>query len=143
SAIDRQNAASFYNFVRFGRPVATTGTINSGATAQGTSPETAELKAEPKPFSRPGVSGIPLPNSYGVYALSDGNLTVLDLLPIKVPDSRIALSALITTPSQAHLPAGKVQFVVFRRDLANDAPDRVTVRVVAQVMRALTFGPGG
>jgi len=28
-------------------------------------------------------------------------------------------------------------------DLVNDAPDRVSVRAVAQVMRALTFAPGG
>ena len=42
-----------------------------------------------------------------------------------------------------HLPPGQLQFVVYRRDLANDAPDRVSVRAVAQVMRALTFAPGG
>jgi hypothetical protein len=53
------------------------------------------------------------------------------------------MSALVSTPSQAHLAAGPLQFVVYRRDLANDSPDRVAVRVVAQVKRALTFGPGG
>ena len=64
-------------------------------------------------------------------------------MPIKVPDSRVAISASISTPSQVHLPPGQLQFVVYRRDLVNDAPDRVSVRAVAQVMRALTFGPGG
>ena len=64
-------------------------------------------------------------------------------LPIKVPDQRIAISSPISTPSRAHLPIGQLQFVVFRRDLASDAPDRVAVRVVAQVKRALTFDPAG
>jgi hypothetical protein len=36
-----------------------------------------------------------------------------------------------------------VQFVVFRRGLAADAPDRVSLRVVAQVTRALTFDATG
>ena len=88
------------------------------------------------------ISDIPLPIAYGVYALSDGKLTALELLPLKVPDPRVAISASILTPSQVHLPAGPLQFVIYRRDLLNDAPDRVSVRAVAQVMRALTFGPG-
>ena len=96
-----------------------------------------------KATPRSGVSDIPLPSSYGVYALSDGKLTALDLFPLKIPDSRVAMSALVSTPSQAHLAAGPLQFVVYRRDLASDSPDRVAVRVVAQVKRALTFGPGG
>jgi hypothetical protein len=96
-----------------------------------------------KATPRSTVSDIPLPSSYGVYGLSDGKLTALDLFPIKIPDSRVAMSALVTTPSQAHLAAGPLQFVVYRRDLASDSPDRVAIRIVAQVKRALTFGPGG
>ena len=89
------------------------------------------------------MSDISLPIAYGVYALSNGKLTALELLPLKVPDPRVAISASILTPSQVHLPAGPLQFVIYRRDLLNDAPDRVSVRAVAQVMRALTFAPGG
>ena len=73
----------------------------------------------------------------------NGKLTELGQLPIKVPDPRVAISAPITVPSQAHLPSGQFQFVVFRRDLKDNAPDRVRVRVVAQVMRALTFDSKG
>jgi len=40
-------------------------------------------------------------------------------------------------------PDGKVKFVVFRRDLAGSAPDRIDVRVVARVVRALTFDAKG
>ena len=86
---------------------------------------------------------MPLPTEYGVYAVANGRLIELDLLPIRAPDQRVAISALISTPSRIHLPLGQLQFVVFRRDLATNAPDRVSVRVVARVVRALTFGPTG
>jgi hypothetical protein len=91
---------------------------------------------------RPTLPGMPIPSEYGAYALSNGNLVELGLLPLRVPDPRIAISAAIPTPSQAHLAAGKLEFVIFRRDLASNAPDRVAVRVVAQVVRALTFNGG-
>ncbi len=89
------------------------------------------------------VPNIPIPTEYGVYAITKGKLTELDLIPIKVPDQRVAISASFSTPSHTHLPNGPFQFVVFRRDLMNNAPDRVSVRVVAQVTRALTFDSGG
>jgi hypothetical protein len=92
---------------------------------------------------RPSGPGFPVPSVYGVYALSNNQLTMLDALPLKVPDPRVAISALITTPSHAHFPVGPLQFVVFRRGLATDAPDRVSLRVVAQVARALTFDATG
>jgi hypothetical protein len=89
------------------------------------------------------VADVPLPSEYGAYAVLNGKLTELGLLPIKVPDPRVAISAPITVPSQAHLPSGQFQLVVFRRDLKDNAPDRVSVRVVAQVVRALTFDSKG
>jgi hypothetical protein len=99
--------------------------------------------ARPRTVSFPGIPDIPLPSAYGVYAVSNGKLTELDVLPIKVPDPRIAISTLISTPSRAQLPIGQLQFIVFRRDIANDAPDRVAMRVVAQVKRTLTFDAQG
>jgi hypothetical protein len=135
SAVDNESVLRFLHAHRIGR-VTDVNSTDAGRSAQ--SPALA-AKATP----RSGVSDIPLPSSYGVYALSDGKLTTLDLFPLKIPDSRVAMSALVSTPSQAHLAAGPLQFVVYRRDLANDSPDRVAVRVVAQVKRALTFGPGG
>jgi hypothetical protein len=93
--------------------------------------------------ARSSAPGIPLPVEYGTYVLSNGQLTELDLLPIRVPDQRVAISPLISAPSKTHLPAGKLEFIIFRRDLANSAPDRVMVRVVAQIVRALKFDPAG
>jgi hypothetical protein len=134
-AIDGQNALSLLHAHQSSR---STGTPEQSASLSNKAPETV-TKVPP----RSGITDIPLPTSYGVYVLSDGKLTALDLLPIKVPDSRIAISASISTPSQVHLPPGQLQFVVYRRDLMSDAPDRVSVRAIAQVMRALTFAPGG
>ena len=34
-------------------------------------------------------------------------------------------------------------FVVYRRDVASSAPERVTVRVIAKIMRAMTFTTAG
>jgi hypothetical protein len=127
---------------RLGGPANTTA-ANVSSGQQAVSPDGKNLAAPAKVASRPGMPNIPMPSAYGIYAVSNGQLTELDLLPIKVPDQRIAISSPISTPSRAHLPIGQLQFVVFRRDLASDAPDRVAVRVVAQVKRALTFDAAG
>jgi hypothetical protein len=91
----------------------------------------------------PGSSPFPLPTDYGVYALNNAKLSELYLLAEQVPDKRIALSTPINQPSRTTLPDGKARFVVFRRDLVGSAPDRIEVRVVAQVVRALTFDGKG
>jgi len=85
----------------------------------------------------------PLPSDYGVYAVSNTALSELQLLPEQVPDKRVAMSTPINQPSRTFLPDGKAKFVVFRRDLAGNAPDRIDVRVVARVKRALTFDAKG
>ncbi len=77
---------------------------------------------------------IPIPGTYGVYALTNGQLTELEPLPIKVPGQRVF--GAISTASTTKLPNGRIQFIVFRRDLVNNAPEKVVVRVVAQVMHA-------
>jgi hypothetical protein len=85
----------------------------------------------------------PLPSDYGVYALSNGALTELNVLPGRVPDKRIAMSTPVTQPSRTTLADGKARFVLFRRDLVGNAPDRIDVRVVARVVRALSFDAKG
>jgi hypothetical protein len=85
----------------------------------------------------------PLPAVYGVYALSDGRLHELEPLTGRVPDQRIFMSAAIKKPSRAILPDGRVQFIVFRRDIAHNAPDRVSIRVIAKIARAMTFSAAG
>ena len=104
----------------------------------------ADATNAPPPSARLArTSSLPLPSAYGVYALSDGNLTELDVLPGRVPDQRVFLSAVISKVSHTVLPNGQAHFIVFRRDLATSAPDRVAVRVVAKITRAMTFDPTG
>ncbi len=97
--------------------------------------KTAALSSNTPPF--------PLPSDYGVYALTDASLSELSLLPDQVPDKRVAISTPINQPSHTTLADGKAKFVIFRRDVAGNAPDRIDVRVVAQVTRALTFDGKG
>jgi hypothetical protein len=116
----------------------------SSATNKAQDPERRSGAITPAP-SLPNVTkpNIPLPTDYGVFALAQGKLTELELLKMRVPDQRVAISPVISTPSRVHLPEGKLEFVVFRRDLANITPDRAMLRVIAQVVRALTFDTGG
>jgi hypothetical protein len=98
-------------------------------------PAPAPPQSNPLPF--------PVPTVYGVYALDNGALTELDALQEQVPDKRVAMSTPISRPSRNILHDGHVKFVVFRRDLVALAPERVDVRVVARVVRALTFDAKG
>ena len=88
-------------------------------------------------------TGLPLPNVYGVYAVNDGQLHELEPLVGRVPDQRVFMSTPIRTPSRTTLPDGRIAFIVYRRDVASSAPDRVTVRVIAKVVRAMTFDETG
>lgn len=92
-------------------------------------------------IAEPPRPDFPIPTTYGTYAISNGKLIELDVLPGQVPDRRIAMSAPITTPSHATVPDGSPSFVIFRRDLASLAQDRVEARVVARIARTLKFGP--
>jgi hypothetical protein len=104
----------------------------------------AALSGETGPEAAASSSpSFPLPTDYGVYALSNNALSELNLLPLRVPDRRIAMSAPINEPSRTTLADGKLRFIIFRRDLVGSAPDRIEVRVVARVVRALTFDAKG
>jgi hypothetical protein len=88
------------------------------------------------------ASAIPIPVTYGVYALTDGQLTELQPLPIRIPEAKIEISGTISSPSTTKLPNGRTQFIAFRRDLVNNAPEKVVVRVVAQVMHPSPISNG-
>ena len=97
---------------------------------------------QPIQTSRP-ASRFPVPESYGLYVVSNGQLTRLEAMQTPVPNPRIAISGLITRPSPVVVPNGRVFFVAYQRDLMTNAPDGASVRVVAQVMRALkSIGAG-
>jgi hypothetical protein len=106
----------------------------------GAPPQLAMPRALPQDISQPSFS---IPTNYGVYALNNETLNELDVLAEQVPDKRVALSTPVTKGSRTVLPDGRVKFIVFRRDLATNAPERVDVRVVAQVTRKLIFDAKG
>jgi hypothetical protein len=105
--------------------------------------------ATPKPAGAapaetiPPRPGFPLPSTFGIYALSEGQLAELKPIQGKVPDQRVAMSAAINTPSQTTLPKGDAKFIVFRRDAATNAADRADVRMVAKVARAMGVDASG
>jgi hypothetical protein len=53
------------------------------------------------------------------------------------------MSTPIKTPSRTVLADGQIVFIIYRRDVASSAPERVTVRVIAKIMRAMTFDMAG
>ncbi|MBH5399959.1 hypothetical protein HZZ13_19510 [Bradyrhizobium sp. CNPSo 4010] len=92
-----------------------------------------DISKEPAPAAHPSM---PLPTTFGVYALSEGQLHELKPVPGKIPDRRVAISAAINTPSVTTLPDGDVKFIVFRPDGGVDASG-TEVRVIAKVSRAM------
>jgi hypothetical protein len=119
-----------------------------GQGAQGTLLSVAPTAPAGTTPSLVGATGIqkldfPLPSIYGVYAVSEGKLYELEPLAMKVPDPRVAISAMVSSPSRVTVPNGKLAFVVYRRDLVSSAPDSVSIRIVARVMREMKFPQSG
>lgn len=82
------------------------------------------------------------PDTYGVYAVTDGQLTPLEPLPIRVPDARVSISSTISKPAPAALANGHLSFVAYYRELATSVPEAASVRIVAKVMQATAFAGG-
>ena len=101
---------------------------------------TAVKPSEPKenitePTKSASKLPFPLPTSFGIYVLSNNKLTELQGLPIGIPDARIELSPEIRQPSLTTISDSKPAFILFRRDLLNNAPQKIMLRVVAQTMK--------
>jgi hypothetical protein len=84
---------------------------------------------------------VPLPTVYGVYAISNGALYELEALMGRVPE-KVFMSSPINIASHTVVPDGHILFIVFRSDFASNAPDRVTVRAIAKIKRAMSFNAG-
>lgn len=112
----------------------TTASVPAARSSQLLLPSSIEPPSTTYPFE--------IPDSYGVYAVSDGRLTPLDSLPVRIPDARVAISSPISKPAPAPLANGNLQFVVYHRELATNVPESASVRIVAKVMQAATFVGG-
>lgn len=143
-AIYRQRIPELGAGLNLPSPVAVTGARPAAPPSISAPPQQAPVAADVNTAAASsGSLPFPLPSDYGVYALNNAALSELHLLPEQVPDKRVAMSTPISEPSRTTLPDGKAKFVVFRRDLAGNAPDRIDVRVVARVTRALRFDAKG
>lgn len=87
----------------------------------------------------PLLESTPPPTTYGTYAVSNGQLAELELLPAAAPDRRVAISSTIKTPSQTILSNGSPTFIVFRRDLASIPTEQIELRAVAKITRTMKF----
>lgn len=114
--------------------------------AKETSPQTsanlttASLPASPRQIA-PNLP-FAAPDTYGVYAVSDGQLVPLEALPIRVPDARVLFSNTISKPAPAPVANGRLSFVIYHRELATSVPETASVRIVAKVMQATAFTGG-
>src|SRR5262249_39317309 len=83
-----------------------------------------------------------MPDTYGVYAVGEEQLTALEPLAVRIPDARVAISSTITKPAPAPVTNGTPLFIVYHRELATSVPESASVRVFAKVMQAQTFVGG-
>lgn len=114
-------------------------------TAAVTPSESESVERSPgsaKEPASPAQPSMPLPTTFGVYALNEGQLQELKPVPGKIPDRRVAISAAINTPSATTLMSGDVRFIVFRPDGSIEA-SVTEVRVVAKVSRSMGVDASG
>ena len=104
--------------------------------------ESEAVERSPDSAKEPAQPSMPLPTTFGVYALNEGQLQELKPVPGKIPDRRVAISAAINTPSATTLTSGDVRFIVFRPDGSIEASG-TEVRVVAKVSRSMGVDASG
>lgn len=122
-----------------GKPMQRVARLAPPQPAQTPQPVQPTGEARPESVSVPNSSverATPLPTTFGVYALSEGQLQELKALPGRIPDRRVAISAAITTPSTTTLASGDIKFIVFKPDGAVNA-NGSEVRMLAKVSRAM------
>jgi hypothetical protein len=94
------------------------------------------------PFTAAPVS-FPRPTSYGVYAISDNRLIKLEQVHATPVDRRAGNQSQILEPGLSVVAPGTLTFVVFRRDLVSNAPEKVALRIAARVARSMNFDSAG
>jgi hypothetical protein len=139
-AFDAKNLLDRTHLHWSGRSTRTGAAVTADRQEQPKSDRQEQPKSEARRQSAVDTS---VPTEYGAYAVVNGQLIELEQLAIRVPDPRVAISAAISVPSRAHLPSSPQQFIVFRKDLLNSSPERAALRVVAQIVRALSFDASG
>jgi hypothetical protein len=81
----------------------------------------------------------PVPKSFGAFAVSGDKFYKLEALSLRIPDERIQIGPVITSEPKTKIPGGPIEFLIYRRDLAANTPDRATVRVISRIQGSVTF----
>ncbi len=106
-------------------------------------PPAAPAPAAPAPRIATADPSFPQPPAYGVYALVDNKLVELQQVRVTPVDPRNPTQLQILEPARTVLAPGKPSFVIFHRDLATHAPERVPLRIAARVAHAMNFDSTG
>lgn len=113
-------------------------------------PAPAASKSAAPPATRPAAAAassesanIPVPDVYGVYALHNGKLVELRGTPLGAPDRRPGMGTIFKDASRTAFTQGRLHFIVFRRSLLTNAPERVLVSVVARVAQETITNAAG
>jgi len=78
-----------------------------------------------------------------VYAISDNRLIKLEQVHATPVDRRAGNQLQILEPGLSVIAPGTLTFVVFRRDLVSNAPEKVALRIAARVARSMNFDSAG
>jgi hypothetical protein len=106
-------------------------------------PAASPAPAAPAPRVAAVDPSFPQPPAYGVYALVDNKLVELQQVRATPVDPRNAGQLQILEPGRTVVAPGKPAFVIFRRDLASHAPEKVALRIAARVAHAMNFDSTG
>jgi hypothetical protein len=108
-------------------------------------PPAASPPAETPVAAAPAEPVLPfaLPDAYGVYAVRDNQLIALEQVQATPVDPRTPHQLEITRPGRIVSATSKLAFLVFRRDLISNAPEKVSVRIAARIAHSMNFGSTG
>jgi hypothetical protein len=121
-----------------------TGSGGAGETASLTTAAAAgAVLAAATPSPAPAAAAFPHPTSYGVYAISNNQLTELEQITTAPVDPRTRSVLQITKPSRTIIHDAHVTFIGFRRDFLSSAPEKVAVRIAARIAHSMIFDSSG
>lgn len=83
------------------------------------------------------------PAAFGVYAIHDHKIVELRALPTAPVDPRLKNVLQTNQPGAVRISSGKLSFLVYERDFAVRAPEKVPVKIVAPIVRSMKFDGAG
>jgi hypothetical protein len=86
----------------------------------------------------------PRPTVFGVYLIGgDNQLIELEQVQATPVDPRTRSQLQIVKPPHTVIAAAKPAFVIFRRDLVSNAPEKIPVRIASRIAHSMIFDSSG